>query len=179
MALAAAFAAIAGLAGFDLAGDLRSGTTAVHAFVESCIVLVGAGGLIMLLRSFARLRRSEREAREAFVGLSIELERSRADAERWREEAREVLAGLGEMIARQFVRWSLTAAEKDVALLMVKGLSHKEIASMRGVSEATVRQQATAVYRKAGVAGRHDLVAFFLEDMLAPIEPMPPKDAGR
>ena len=34
--------------------------------------------------------------------------------------------------------------------------------------EATVRQQSTAIYRKAGLDGRHDLAAFFLEDLLAP-----------
>ncbi len=39
---------------------------------------------------------------------------------------------------------------------------------MRNISEATARQQARAVYRKAGLAGRHDLAAFFLEDLVLP-----------
>ncbi len=39
---------------------------------------------------------------------------------------------------------------------------------LRGISEATTRQQARAVYRKAGVAGRNDLAAFFLEDLALP-----------
>jgi hypothetical protein len=33
-----------------------------------------------------------------------------------------------------------------------------------------VRQQAIAVYRKSGLAGRAELSAFFLEDLLLPID---------
>ena len=65
-------------------------------------------------------------------------------------------------------RWSLTPAERDVALLQLKGLRHKEIADLRKTSERTVRQQALAVYRKSGLNGRNDLAAFFLEDLLLP-----------
>jgi DNA-binding CsgD family transcriptional regulator len=82
--------------------------------------------------------------------------------------------GLGEAIDRQLDRWGLSPAEKDVALLLLKGLSHKEIGQIRGVSEATVRQQARALYQIGGLEGRHDLVAFFLEDLLGPREPRPP-----
>ncbi len=55
-----------------------------------------------------------------------------------------------------------------VARLLLKGLSHKEIATVRGASEATARQHATAVYKKANLAGRAELAAFFLEDLLLP-----------
>ncbi len=52
----------------------------------------------------------------------------------------------------------------------MKGLSHKEIAAARDITEATARQQARAVYKKSGLTGRHDLAAFFLEDLLLPRE---------
>jgi len=68
----------------------------------------------------------------------------------------------------QLERWHLSAAEKEVALLLLKGLEHKEIAQLREVAETTVRQQARSLYRKAGLAGRHELAAFFLEDLLGP-----------
>ncbi|MGH8595878.1 MAG: LuxR C-terminal-related transcriptional regulator, partial [Gammaproteobacteria bacterium] len=63
-----------------------------------------------------------------------------------------------------------TEAEREVALLLLKGLSSKEIAAVRGVSERTVREQSRAIYSKAGLTGRAALSAFFLEDLLAPIE---------
>jgi DNA-binding CsgD family transcriptional regulator len=140
----------------------------VHAATEGAIVLAGGVGLVILLRRFAEARRRERAASERAKGLASDLERARADAVRWRAEAADLLAGLGQLIDRQFVRWGLTAAEKEVAMLLLKGLSHKEIAAARDVGVATARQQATAVYRKAGLGGRHDLAAFFLEDLLAP-----------
>ena len=131
-------------------------------------VLAGGVGAGLLTYRVAKLRGRERRAREELAGLRLELDRSREEGERWQAEARDLLAGLGELIDRQFERWGLSPAEKAVALLLLKGLSHKGVASVRGVSEATARQQATAVYRKAGLSGRHDLAAFFLEDLLAP-----------
>ena len=70
--------------------------------------------------------------------------------------------------------WSLTTAEREVALLMLKGLRHKDIASLRGTSERTVRQQALTIYKKAHLDGRTDLAAFFLEDLLQPAFPAQP-----
>jgi DNA-binding CsgD family transcriptional regulator len=61
----------------------------------------------------------------------------------------------------------MTAAERDVGLLILKGLSHKEIAALRGTSEATVRQQAQAIYRKADLPGKTAFSAYFLEDLFA------------
>ena len=67
----------------------------------------------------------------------------------------------------QFRQWGMTAAERDVGLLILKGLNHKEIAALRGTSEATVRQQAQAIYRKADLPGKTAFSAYFLEDLFA------------
>ena len=71
-----------------------------------------------------------------------------------------------EVMQKQFNEWRLTASEQDVVLGLLKGLSFREVAEIRDTREKTVRQQATNVYRKAGVAGRHELAAWFFEDML-------------
>jgi DNA-binding CsgD family transcriptional regulator len=68
----------------------------------------------------------------------------------------------------QFDTWRLTPAEKDVALLLVKGLSLEEIARVRESGAKTVRQHAANVYAKAKLDGRHQLAAFFLEDLMTP-----------
>ncbi len=83
-------------------------------------------------------------------------------------KSEDVLKGLAVAIDRQFDKWELTPAERDVALLQLKGLRHKEIADLRNTSERTVRQQALSIYKKAGLSGRTDLAAFFLEDLLLP-----------
>ena len=90
------------------------------------------------------------------------------DAEAWRARAAELLDGLAHMIRDQFERWRLTQAEQEVALLLLKGFGLKRIATLRGTGERTVRQQAAQIYNKAGLSGRAELSAFFLEDLLSP-----------
>ena len=110
------------------------------------------------------------EQRESQLTLIRDLEVARIQGQRWRTEARSLLNGLGEAMEAQFSRWNLTEAEREVALLLLKGLSVKEIAAVRATSERTIRTQARSLYAKAGLTGRASLSAFFLEDLLAPIE---------
>jgi DNA-binding CsgD family transcriptional regulator len=109
-----------------------------------------------------------RAQHEERLHLIRDLDRARAEGERWRRDAHAYVAGLGSAIDRQFTSWGLTPAEREIGLLMLKGLSHKEIAAVRGTSDATVRHQAKAIYQKADVAGRTAFCSFFLEDLLPP-----------
>jgi DNA-binding CsgD family transcriptional regulator len=173
--LLAAFLSIALLASLDLASDVTAGTTVGHALVEGGCFLVGLLGATLVARRLMLLTRSERSAREEATLLAERLKVTEADAARWREESRELLDGLGVALDRQFQRWLLSPAEREVALLILKGLSHKEIAAVRSISEATARQQARAIYKKSGLSGRNDLAAFFLEDLLLPAGDRAPK----
>lgn len=116
------------------------------------------------------LFRMSHHQREEQMTLIRDLEVARIQGHRWRTEARSLLNGLGEAIDEQFTRWNLTEAEREVGLLLLKGLSLKEVAAVRAASERTVRAQARSLYSKAGLTGRAALSAFFLEDLLAPIE---------
>jgi DNA-binding CsgD family transcriptional regulator len=165
-----AFLGVAVFAAIDISADLHEGTAIGHVLVEGGILLVALLGSIFMARRLVVTLRRARAAHEEVLALTKQLETSRADASRWRSEARDLVRGLAEAIDQQFDRWSLTPAEKEVALLLLKGLSHKDIAEMRAVTEATARQQARAVYKKGGLSGRHDLAAFFLEDLMLPVE---------
>lgn len=115
------------------------------------------------------LLRELRATRARTVALTRDVEAIERAARQYREEAADLARGLGENIDRQLDRWALSAAEKEVAVLLLKGLSHKEVAEVRGTSERTARTQAQAVYEKAGLESRAALSAFFLEDLLAPV----------
>jgi DNA-binding CsgD family transcriptional regulator len=156
--LIAAFSLIGLLAAGDLIGDLDQGVSGYHLLAEGAVVGIALAAAAALIR--ALMARTHE--------LNRRLASSDEAARAWRREAESLLRGLGASIDRQFGRWHLSGAEKEVALLLLKGLSHKEIARARGIGEATARQQATAVYRKAGVEGRNDLAAFFLEDLALP-----------
>lgn len=98
------------------------------------------------------------------------VEARKAERDQWRENARKALEGLGEAVDAQFRAWQLTPAEREVALLLLKGYSHKHVAKATDRSERTARQHATAVYQKAGLGSRAELAAYFLEDLLLPNE---------
>ena len=132
----------------------------------SLLGLAAASAVAFIAWQRATATRREQE-------MTHDVEVARQDASLRIAEAESLLRGVGEQIDRQFEEWDLTAAEQEVALLMLKGLRHKEIASVRDTSERTVRQQALAIYKKAGLDGRTDLAAFFLEDLLQPAKPAP------
>jgi DNA-binding CsgD family transcriptional regulator len=165
-----AFALMACLAATDLVSDLYEGSTVSHVVVEGAILLVGFLGAALVARKLIKVTHLARKASAEASSLAGELARSAAEAERWRSEARDLMRGLGEAIDEQFDRWELSPAEKEVGLLLLKGLSHREISEARSVAETTTRQQARAIYKKAGLSGRHDLAAFFLEDLMLPVE---------
>lgn len=73
---------------------------------------------------------------------------------------------LSNVIKKDFEEWKLTESEKEVAILLIKGLSMSEIGELRGVKEKSVRQQATSIYAKSKYPNRHELAAKFIEDLL-------------
>jgi DNA-binding CsgD family transcriptional regulator len=150
----ALFAAIALLIVSDLIVDYHAGVSWWHLGIELVVLLIAAGGIPLLWHQFEQAR--------------SDLAEVRAQAEQWRKENHQLVQGLGVAIANQFAYWQLTKAEAEVGLLLLKGLSHKEIAQVRQTSERTIREQARAVYRKSGLSGRSSLSAFFLEDLLLP-----------
>ena len=157
------FALIFALIAWDLWQDYREGSGWSHVGVELLVLVLAAAGLWRQSRSLLRAHADVRRLRH-------DLARAEEDARRWRNDSRDLLRGLGEAIEQQFRRWELSRAEAEVGLLLLKGLSLKELADLRQTSERTVREQSRAIYRKAGLAGRAELSAFFLEDLLLPRE---------
>jgi len=74
--------------------------------------------------------------------------------------------GLHEIIDNQFSVWKLTKAETDVAWFVIKGISFPKIAELRNVSEKTIHQQMSSVYKKSDSKNRHEFMSGFLEDFI-------------
>jgi hypothetical protein len=102
--------------------------------LEIAPVVLTSVGLALLFKVTYRQREEQRT-------LIHDLEIARVQGQRWRNDARTLINGLGDAIEAQFTRWSLTEAEREVALLLLKGLSLKEIAAVRATNERTVRAQ--------------------------------------
>lgn len=139
------FALVLLVVGADLLSDAGSGAGGFHLGSEGLGTLVAAIGALVFLRRLLA---------------------ERQESATWRAKAEDLLAQTGGSVRDQFVVWELTPAESEVALLLLKGLSLKEAAAVRSTSERTTREQARAVYKKAQVAGRAELAAWFIEDLL-------------
>ena len=72
-----------------------------------------------------------------------------------------------ELLDQSFEEWALTPSERDVALLAIKGLSLAEIADIRQTKQGTIKAQCNAIYQKAGVSGRPQLLSLFIEELMS------------
>ncbi len=118
--------------------NLREGLEIIAAIALVCGMGFGAHALIAALRA-------ERSATE---------------------RARQAALAFHDLLEERFALWHLTRAERDVALFALKGFNTAEIAGFRRTSEGTVKAQAAAIYRKAGVSGRGQLLSLFIEDLM-------------
>ncbi len=109
-------------------------------------------------------RMSYREIEE----LRENLENARGNLAKIDTHTKEIANQYRAVMQKQFDAWKLSASEQDIVICMLKGLTFREIAGLRETREKTVRQQASGVYRKAGVSSRSELTAWFFEDMLDP-----------
>ena len=83
-----------------------------------------------------------------------------------REKLRRASGVFMDLLEERFSEWALSPAERDVALFAIKGMSTAEIGVLRKTSEGTVKAQTNAIYRKAGVTGRPQLLSVFIEDLM-------------
>ncbi len=129
----------------DVIGDLREDPGSVHFIFEAGVTSILVLGIFFGVWALRR---------------TIELLRAQ-------EAALDVARGaLSQVIEAQFQAWALTPAERDVGFLALKGLDVADIAEVRGAAQGTVRAQLTRIYSKAGVSGRAQFAAFFVEDLL-------------
>lgn len=143
--------------------DIAQGLPLSHLVHEALILLFCLFLTLIQLRVISSQKRRLSQSETAIQQLTESREDFRRKSMRFSEE-------FAAAVAQQFGAWNLTESERDVALLLIKGLSMKEIADDRQSKETTVRQQAAVIYRKAGVEGRQELAAFFLEDLFNPLE---------
>lgn len=145
----------------DLATDSPAQLKGLHLIIEVAIGILSLSGIAYFAWMFLAVERKLQVSEKNIRSLNIE-------NTRWKTEAQKLIEGMAKSIDDQFDRWQLTKSEKEVALLFLKGLSIKEIASLREVGEKTIHAQATSIYSKSGLGGRSELAAFFLEDLLSP-----------
>jgi len=145
---------------FDVITDISLGVPMWHVFSESLIVIVSGFGALLLVKDI-------RSRTLNTVRLKQELVLSDDKLRNISQEMKNARHAYSHVIHNQFEQWHLTLSEQEIAMLLLKGLSFKEISSVRNTKDKTVRQQASVIYSKANVEGRHEFAAWFLEDFMA------------
>jgi len=144
---------------FDIFADLQLNLPTWHIAQEGILVLLTILGSIYLGFDLIRSSRQVKALRSKLVKADKQINNMSSQMHAARQE-------YSLTIAAQFTAWGFTKSEQQVALLLLKGLSFKEIAEVRLTKEKTVRQQASTIYSKAQVDGRHTLCAWFMEDFI-------------
>lgn len=147
----------------EIALEFLDGEHPWEMFDDIAMFAIGLVILWMLVHEWLDQHRS-------IASLQAELQSARGRLAQFDHRGLQIGRAYREVMQKQFDTWQLTASEQEVVILMLKGLSFREVASLRDTREKTVRQQATSVYRKSGLSGRHELAAWFLEDLLEPRE---------
>lgn len=155
----------------DLILDKPATLFSLHVLFELALVLFSLSSIAVIAGQWRRTSAELEGTRRSLEATRRSLETRQVERDAWRRSAEDALAGLGVAIDRQFTAWGLTPTEREIALLLLKGYGHKQVAANTGRSERTVRQHAVAVYQKAGLGGRAELAAFFLQDLMLPGEP--------
>lgn len=153
--------AIAIMIALDILSDAKEGAGLSHMAVEMIVGVIALIGYGLLIGRSFKAKTNLQRTKES-------LAKYQEEATYWKSNSKVFVEGLSNAIDEQFKKWSFSPSEKEVALLFLKGLSSREIAEIRGVADKTIRAQATTIYEKSGLAGRAELSAFFLEDLLAP-----------
>jgi DNA-binding CsgD family transcriptional regulator len=142
---------------FDLSVTLFDFSESVGWMIEVCEVLVLLSGSILFV-SLWRSIDQRNLAHEKLLVLQNTLNSHRLVNEKLKKDFQS-------FIHDHFTAWGLSESEKDIGQFLLKGLSFKDIADIRKVSEKTIRNQCLSIYSKSGLPGKHELAIFFLEEL--------------
>lgn len=128
-------------------------------YIELSILLMTVIGLVYFLSYFRQQSLAKTELTRSLENVHLQLQHAS-------ERLKAGKASFLELVEWQFDEWGLTKSEKQIGMLILKGLSFEDISNIRETSSKTVRKQASAIYAKSKLEGRNEFSAWFFEDLL-------------
>jgi DNA-binding CsgD family transcriptional regulator len=148
----------------DLYHDAQDSLSQGHIAMEFFTLILSVSAACFFIFSAIKMKK-ENQALTLAVGKATE------QKELYKKKVQQFSEGLSQAIEDEFLIWGLTKTETDIAFLILKGLSTKEISEIQGSQDKTVRHHCSAIYKKSGLKGRSELSAYFLEDLLVSLSP--------
>ncbi|MEK6553636.1 MAG: LuxR C-terminal-related transcriptional regulator [Bdellovibrionota bacterium] len=158
------FMILVGLVTVDLLEDLSEQAPPSHIILEGMILFVAFTGFWGVVSRYNFVRAENTQVR-------ADLNTARIGLMAFQEKTQNVAKTFADHINSQFEAWNLSKSEREVALLLLKGHSAKEIAEHRDASVKTVNQQTSSIYEKSNLHGRSEFAAYFLGRILSPTQP--------
>lgn len=137
----------------DAAEELAHDPTGLHPLTEALVALGLGFGLISGALALVRSLRTAQSQGSALALASGEFLR---------------------VIEAQFEAWHLTPAEREIALLSLRGHELERIAEIRGAAVGTIRAQLAKIYGKSGTSNRAQLSAVFVAQLMDAAAAPPP-----
>jgi len=154
---------------FEIVQEIAGGEPYSSMVADTIIFVLSSITLLLLLADYLIQRKSLRS-------VQAQLDAARGRLLQIDESAPGIANKYRDIIQKQFEDWDLTGSEQQIAIMLIKGLSFREVAEIRKTKDKSVRQQATRIYKKANVTGRHELAGWFFEDLFVDVPPSKKSD---
>lgn len=126
--------------------------------------------LVLVILSTNSIWRKLKVEKESKSKLENRLNETVLKASIWEKKSKDFVSEFHSHLLSKFFDWSLSKSEKEVAVLLLKGLTSKEIASIRFTSERTIRNQCRSIYEKAGFKSKNELKGYFLSELIVDLD---------
>jgi DNA-binding CsgD family transcriptional regulator len=124
-------------------------------FMEALIALFSIIGIFFLFKEVKEKKQDIDSAKDVIESLKSK-----------NQKLTDINLSFWHSIQGQFKNWNLTEAEKEIAILLLRGLSNQQIAAIRGKSLKTIENQAFSIYQKSGTTGKLEFIAYFISPLL-------------
>ena len=144
---------------YDELTDLGQGESPLTVWMEILIVTASLGFVFYITRLLYKNMIHQARMKQTLEQVRQQLHSSNQRLQQGKEAFRET-------VEWQLNEWQFTQTQKEIAFLLLKGMSAKEIADERFVQEKTIRNHLSAIYEKSGMPGKHVFCAWFFEGLL-------------
>jgi DNA-binding CsgD family transcriptional regulator len=141
---------------YDTYVDHKSDAGKLHILLEVSLIMSVFATLVYTLRKYIHKNALNEKKLQSLAAEHRDL----------KEKLTQYKQDIHSYLQINFTSWKLTKSEKDIALLLFKGCTGKEISVIRKTSYQTVRSQISGIYRKAKVKNHNQFMATLMEDIL-------------
>ncbi len=143
----------------DVIGEVRVHASFEHIILELLIFISSFVGVVGVAIRYL-------EERNLRISKGKIIDEMASELEVWKSKVQSLSTQFFQAVDDQLENWKLSKTEKDIAILIIKGASIKEIAQVRNVTEKTIRAHASSIYRKSKLSTRYELAAYFIDGLV-------------